>query len=336
MENKLNISLVVIAGRDAVNLERLIKTVKALKEKPVELIIVFDMKQCKKASVIKIEGVNVKHIEYYGEGKQPHMRNLALSATECDYLWYIDDDVSLDVSSYVNLHSIIEDIPENSMVGSIAGKIIEDKGFDRNKIKRPIEFNFLKGPIGLFDFNPEEFPNHLYDVVEGISGSEYPVVDFCQGTSMVFKRGSLCSIGGFDEDLGVGYSSFEDSEPSFALKRKGLKTIYCGGFALTHHKLPRIGGVSRGNQQFDYNKYLVNNCVISLFKNDFPSSLLKIPYVLSFTIVQLGRCIKENIKSEDKSTVHVILKSLQSVSSGFYQGAKTSYKSNYERVNSSK
>jgi GT2 family glycosyltransferase len=336
MEHIISVCLVVIAGRDANNLERLLSTVRDLSKKPDELIVVYDIKQCKKSIEIQVDGVEIKSIEYIGDGKQPHMRNLALMQTNCDYVWYIDDDVSLEYKSCEKLYKVLEDLDSIENLGAIGGRIIEDKGFDRSKIIKPIEFNFIKGPIGLFDIKSDEFPNSLYEVIEGGSGRKYPVIDFCQGTSMVFKRTQLKKIGGFDEDLGIGYSSFEDSEPGFAFKKNNVKTIYSGDFSLTHHKLPRIGGVSRGNQQFEYNKFLVRNCIISLIKNSYPDKKTMPFYLAMFCMVQFGRCLKENLQNKDANPFVVVIKSVVCISEGVFLGVGASIKSKFKRINSSK
>lgn len=336
MENIIRVCLVVIAGRDSKNLERLLETIRHLSKKPDELIVVYDLKQCKKSIEIDMTGVVVKNIEYFDDGKQPHMRNLALMETDCDYIWYIDDDVSLEDNSCEQLYKLLKDVDSIENLGAVGGRIIEDKGFDRSKIIKPIDFDFVKGPIGLFDIKSADFPKDLYEVVKGSSGKEYPVVDFCQGTSMVFKRDKLKGIGGFDEDLGIGYSSFEDSEPGFALKKNGIKTIYSGDFSLTHHKLPRIGGVSRGNQQFEYNKFLVRNCIISLIKNNYPSKKTMSFYLVMFCVVQYGRCLKENLKNKDANLVTVFVKSTFCIIEGFGLGVSTVIKSRFKRKNSFK
>lgn len=329
--NKLSICLAIIAGRDEFNLNRLVKTINELTQMPNEIIIVFDMNQMAVSPKVNIDKCEVLSIEYLDDGKQPHMRNLAISKTSCDYIWFIDDDTSLESHSCENLFKVIEDCCEHHDIASFAGKIIENKVYDEKKLKKPIYFDTYKGPVGFFELNYDDFPFEKYDTYHGKSGLRYPRVDFCQGTSMVFNVEKLKSVGGFDEDLGIGYSSYEDSEPGFALSHNGYKTVYSPHFELIHHKLPRVGGVDRSNQQIQYNKFLVRNSTISLLKNNFPSSSSKYISSISFLFVQIARCIIENFKY--KKSVFLPIKVFYHLSLGYLDGFFLVRKRNSKRIN---
>lgn len=295
----MEVSLVVITGRDKNNFDRFIKTLKLMTVKPTELIIVYDMKNAKFDECFNPKQnydleIKVKSYEYHGLNKQPGMRNLALKNCNSKYIWFVDDDISFFEDSYLNLLKLLEDV-DNLNIASIGCKIIEEKDFDKSKLIKPIECNMLKGPIGLFDLEDNEFPFSYYETINGKSGKKYPIVPFCQGTSMVYNVKILKDLGGFDEDLGYGYASYEDSEVGFALSNNKKITIYSSMSKIIHHKLLRVNGDGRGNENYDYNKFLVRNHIISILKNNYKSKLSKYFYAFAFPIIQLLRCIKSNI-----------------------------------------
>lgn len=339
---KKSISLAVISGRDEKNIIRFMKSIEDLLVKPEELIVISDLNHCNYDMSLYLKdlplSINLVYMEYDGASKQPAMRNLALNLCSSSFIWFVDDDVSLHPQSLGNLKELIQDLPKEPSIGCVAGKIIEDKGFDLSKIKKPIEFHPIKGPVGLFDIDNQKFPLCLYDVIVTTSGKKYPIVDFAQGTSMAFDVAKLKSVRGFDESLGVGYSSYEDSEVSLALLKKGHRTIYASQFELIHHKLPRIAGVGRGNADYIYNKYLVRNHTISIFKNSYPS-LTKSPfYVISFMFLQTLRCIRSNSKTPTCLSIQLLITPLKcsfSIGTGFLLGCKEIVFTRAKRVNKS-
>ena len=74
----------------------LINSINKLSGFPDELIIVYDIKNCGKAFEYDVLlNCKIIKIPYYGNGVQPHMRNLLLENASGDFIWFIDDDVTL-------------------------------------------------------------------------------------------------------------------------------------------------------------------------------------------------------------------------------------------------
>lgn len=331
----VNIALVVLAGRNKDNLIRLVNSISQLHTYPNEIIIILDMKNIQETDLElpTIIDKDISYIKYFDNGVQPHMRNLALENTTAEYMWFVDDDVSIQSNAIDMLLTVINDIDDFEDVGGIAGRIIEKKEVKYKPGTKPIYFSFLRGPIGFFDLEENLFPFHVYDYMEGKSGHKYPIIPFVQGTSMVFKTKNLKAINGFDENLGVGYSSFEDSDISFAFLHRKIKTIYSPNVTLEHHKMLRVGGEGRGYQSYEYNFSLIRNYAITILKNSFPNRFLSPFYVLIFSFVHFFRVIYHiNGVSIKRNTIKTVWKSFKTVCSGMLAGAKLSVSG--KRINS--
>ncbi len=263
------------------------------------------------------------------------MRNVGLKASTGDFIWFVDDDVSLDPNSIEQLMLLLKDIRDTGKIGAISGRIVEPPSFDVRRLSRPIYLSLFRGAVGWFNYDTFSFPKDKFQLVKGTSGTLYPIVPFVQGTSMVFRKCYLDEIGGFDEDLGVGYASFEDSEPCFAMHRKGWLTIFCGDFVLTHHKLPRIGGNGRGYDDYQYSSYLVRNYCISLLKNKYPSFTLALTYFSVFCVVHVVRVAYYNLKNRHIiNSVAILWSSLICVLNGVKMGVSAGREAKWKRLNS--
>jgi hypothetical protein len=332
------ISLAVIVGRSKVNLDRVLDSIAEMSDKPDELLLIYDVKNNGITESVKSDlPIKVIEVFYKGDGMQPHMRNILILKSSCKYMWFVDDDVSIAKDSCRHLRNLILSIDHDLNIGCIAGKIIENKDFDRSRIKIPIYLNAVKGPIGLFDYDDNEFPKELYESVIADDGKSYPIIPFCQGTSMVFDKDKLISVGGFNEELGYGYATFEDSEVNYALKRGGYTTIYSGCFPLVHHKIFRVGDWSRGNEDYVYNKIYIRNYVITLIVNKALGYLKISVYILGFACVQSIRCIKENY-NKDLSLIGKVMVPILAISAlvgGIFLGLNSVFSTKFKRVNTS-
>lgn len=322
---KPKIALIILAGRSKSNLIRCFESIKQLDCLPDEIIVVFDMKHWGEPYELpSLDNCRIKGINYNGQGAQPHMRNIAISFSDSDYLWFIDDDAYLEPNSCAQLLLLLESISGINEIGGIAGRIIEEteekilKSF--KKWKKPVFISALRGAVGYYNWEYSDYTYKDHELIISRSGKAYPIVPFVQGTNMVFPKEALLCVKGFDEDLGFGYSSYEDGEVCFAMEKKGYKTIYCNEISLRHLKLPRIGGVTRGHD-FNFTLSLIRNHAISLLKNNYPSKLKAPSYVLIYSLVHVLRVfLHTNGKTLRKESLIYALKSIYYVTKGLCMG----------------
>lgn len=327
-----NISIAVLVGRNQENLLKLYGSLKSLTMLPHEIILVID-----KANSIEFEESSfilpfVPVIFLYVENrKQPYMRNLALRNTTGNYIWFIDDDVTLNKDSLYNLTHLTCDIKCDQKIGCIAGKIIEKKDFIK-KFKKPINFTFFRGFVGDFSIDKKSLNEKNYSTIK-IGETKYPIVLHAQGTSMIFNKDMLSEVGGFDEDLDYGYCSFEDTDPCLALFKKKYVTIYASEIELTHHKMIRIGGVTRGYDNYTYQSSFLRNFIIVMYKNKFPNQYLSLANILTFIFFHYIRILKYNgFFRFNRNVFNVLFNSTKSVFSGISLGIGTLLKTT-NRIN---
>jgi GT2 family glycosyltransferase len=316
----MDVDICILAGRGDENLSRFLQSFNQLTVMPKSLIVVVDMNHRQHVPDVRVKsGVLLNVIEFRGGGRQPKMRNLALRASCADYIWFMDDDVSLERHSVENLNLVLDDI-KGSSVCCVAGKINEEISYDPSTLPFPIRLHWAKGSIGYYAADRSAFDENKYVFFIGANGVKYPVVEFPQGTSMVFSVNLFGDIG-FNEDLGINYASYEDSEPSFALKRAGLLTIYSPDFELQHHKLLRLDGSDRSARSLIYNYSLVRNHTLSLIVNSYPSKSLALGYSFSFTMVQFLRFVSSPSGSLKDRTISPLI-FMSALIVGFWKGIR--------------
>ena len=290
----VTIALIVLVGRDEENFIRCVKSIMGQDTRPDEIIFVYDTQYTKVRyrEIFKIYSTdNVKELEYVGVIKQPAMRNLAIGLATSDFVWFVDDDVQLDSESCRNALYILNSINQNKTnVGGIAGRVI-DVEFPRRKYKKkPVYLSLIRGATGFYDWELDEYAKYYKKV--SIIDKLYPVIPFSQGSNMIFNRKILLEIGGFNELLGNGYATYEDSEIGFALYKNGYLTIFAPEISLLHYKMPRIGGKLRTDNDLLYGKSLSRNYAISLIMNNYPGRILKFIYLIIFVLVHPIRMYK--------------------------------------------
>ena len=272
-----------LLGRDTPVVSEMLISISVSSALPTSLLLVID-KNCRgdfdidklPSNLIPITTI----ISYSGKYKQPGMRNMALSRINAQYVWFIDDDSILLPGSIENAHNFLvqmQYLPDQP--SCIAGMIYENKTYDPEQLRYPIALDLLRGPIGCFSLSAEKLIHKGYKSILMPSGNKYPIVPFCQGTSMVFNTGDLKRVGGFLELLGVGYSSFEDSEPCFRLFKAGKRTIYSDNFPVLHKKANRVNNDSREYPSLQFYLDFFVNYAISLSSNRYPHRLAWVYYV---------------------------------------------------------
>jgi len=284
-----SITLSSLIGRNIDNYKKLENSILVSSELPCEII------HCVDQNIVKfsIDDVDdrLKGITkiLYGFGKQPELRNIILKEVKTDVIWFIDDDVSISIDAIKKLNSLTSMVINfKSKVGAIAGKIIEPK--NTKKDKRPIYMNFFQGFTGDFNFDISYFKNFNYKWFKFSDKLSLPIVDTLQGTSMVFFAETLNEIGGFNETLSHGYSSFEDCEPLMRLKTFNKIVVYSDLFELIHHKAPRINNETRGFENMSYQISFFRNFIISVISNKYPSFFKSLVFCFVFSLTHFLRC----------------------------------------------
>ena len=294
----IDITIIILAGRDINNLKNCLAHIDASKSLPREIIIVIDLNYVSYDASKNITGIkkNLKIIEYSGNGKQPEMRNLAIDASKSNFLWFIDDDVEIFSNALNNIDKLIGDIKKNEDIACVACRIdeaLQPEIFRKiKKLKIPVTFSLFRGPIGFYNWSVDQpiYKNIKYYI--GKSGNKYPIVPFAQGTSMIFRKKDLIEIGGFNVHLGTNYSSFEDSEPSLALYSINKKTVYCDYVGLRHLKLPRIDGSEREFDQEFFTAF-IKNYYMSVVINRYPNRIFSYFLVIFFCLGVILKSIKD-------------------------------------------
>ncbi len=327
----ITVCLVVLVGRSEENFIRFYNSLVAQTKYPDRVIIVYDIQY----TTIRLNNLfrhgkikdklnsNIVELEYKGTIKQPAMRNMAVEMSVEDYIWFVDDDVALEnTCCSVLLEMIQNDEMKMEKIACIAGRIFDINCEDSyRKLKRPIYLSIHRGATGYYNWDFGEYKKDIYKWVL-IGGKRYPIIPFAQGTNMVFDREAICSIGGFNENLGIGYSSYEDSEPCMALAQRGYRTIYNPYMKLTHFKMPRVGGAARTDTDLYYEYTLSRNYALSVLSNNYPSLVRKYVYIIIFSLVQPIRIIKYFKIENKKINIKTLISTYKSVWKGSFEGYK--------------
>lgn len=324
------VALIVLAGRSEKNFIRFMDSLIRQENKPDKLVIVYDVEytDIRLHNIFSKETSNLPIIELYYKGnvKQPAMRNLALKYITEDYVWFVDDDVELDNNSCKKVREIVnKNDCKLTGVACIAGNICDVNVSRQKKLRVPVFLSIHRGATGYYDWDFSDYNRNSFKWIT-ISDEEYPVVPFAQGTNMIFDRLSLERIGGFNELLGVGYASYEDSEPSMALKGLNLYTIYDPYIKLTHYKMPRMGGKKRTDNDYKYEYTLARNYAIALLINSYPSKSKAYIYLFFFSLIQPLRILKYVYLDNKKITVSDIMESYLCIYRGIKDGKKYRHK----------
>jgi glycosyltransferase involved in cell wall biosynthesis len=102
------VSIVILVGRDQSNLEKLYESIFNLTILPKEIVLVISKDNDVKFDESKflIKGVKIVFL-YTCNKKQPEMRNIGTKSASSEYIWFIDDDVTLNSDSLENLNRIL-------------------------------------------------------------------------------------------------------------------------------------------------------------------------------------------------------------------------------------
>tara|TARA_B100000989_G_scaffold295498_1_gene276728 strand:+ start:22280 stop:23311 length:1032 start_codon:yes stop_codon:yes gene_type:complete len=275
---QLDLTLSIITSRKVSQINFLLDSLECLKFTVKKIIIIYSpnaiLNEDFPENIKRIE--NLELISYDGGGKQPAMRNLALSACKTPYIWFVDDDVRIPNFTIKKLRKLILLFDLSPELAFASGKIIEKR---KKNLKKLISKPLIHPLFGLnfpFGVNPEFLIRKGYRSLN-FNDQIFPYISFPQGTSMLFRTSSLKSIGGFNVDLYSGYASYEDSEPGLLLTKFNYFGIYTDLITVHHYKLPRVNSVGRESISSKYLIGLVRNYRRTLVFN-------KIPNKFSFTM----------------------------------------------------
>ncbi len=269
---QIDLTLSIITSRKVSQISILLDSLEFLKFSFKKMIIIYNSNVIAKGdfpkNITRIE--NLELISYEGYGKQPAMRNLALSVCKTPYIWFVDDDVRIPKFTIKNLRNLITLFDLSPELAFASGKIIEKR---KKNLKKIISKPLIHPLFGLnfpFGVNPEFLIRKGYRHLN-FNGRIFPYISFPQGTSMLFRTSCLKSIGGFNNDLYSGYASYEDSEPGLLLTKFNYFGIYTDLITVHHYKLPRINSVGRESISSKYYIGLVRNYRRTLVFNEIPN-----------------------------------------------------------------
>ena len=124
---QLDLTLTIISSRKVSQINILLDSLEYLKFSFKKIIIIYNSNVIAigdfTENITRIE--NLELISYEGEGKQPAMRNLALSVCKTPYVWFVDDDVRIPNFTIKNLRNLITLFDLSPELAFASGKIIE-------------------------------------------------------------------------------------------------------------------------------------------------------------------------------------------------------------------
>jgi glycosyltransferase involved in cell wall biosynthesis len=249
-----------------------------------ELIIV-DGASTDNTSLVSKEYVEMDHrIRYHKSFPRqglPRDRNIGISLSNGDYIFFIEDDLTLEPNCLEILVSTFDElISQGENVGAVTPRTIipkkESAGYlksiwnyignsKRKKINGPC---YLDERTGIVYWNFQIDSKKIQETMDSQSWS-------------LLDRQTLNKIGGFEEKAYRGTYIREEADLFFRLRNKGYK-LYFQPKAIAYHTRADTGGCNVLSIRYYY--YFVRNHIVFLIRNFGWRALYMIPAFLSFII----------------------------------------------------
>ena len=208
-------------------------------------------------------------------GTLPTARNKSLPFLINPYVLFIDDDAFCNENVIFSFQELINLYPDYISFGLriIQGEESEPEAFLKN-IPHFSIFYWTRG-----NFN-----------VSNIGNLE---VEHLQGTCMCFHTASLVDIGGFNENLSVGYASFEDTDVSLRLTQKFKKRpLFSDSSHVVHGLAPRQLGTRNITSNLEFCKtFARNGIIVSRIKYGKIKVLFSLPFVVLINLIRIKRSL---------------------------------------------
>lgn len=283
------VSIILPTYNRANILEECVNSILAQSYLDWELIISDDASTDNASSIGKKLQKRDSRIHYYRNHTNQGLhknRNIAISISKGDLIFFIEDDVVLESNC---LEILVETFKELEVVrekiGAIAPSLLlvkessnvpQRKIFDyikdlrHRKIEKPCIIDQKTGFISK-NFTPNF--NKLQEVEDVHACSLYP--------KKIFEK-----MGGFEEDVYIGNYMYGETDFNFKIKNKGYK-LYFQPKAIAYHKTAPTGGCRLPVLTYSY--YSIRNHIIFIKRNFGLKSLYMIPCFLFYTFIVFMR-----------------------------------------------
>lgn len=216
-------------------------------------------------------------------------RNIAISISNGDLIFMIEDDLTLEPDCIEILVKTYEDLKSKDInVGAIAPRWL--LGHKKTQVLFKNAFSY----VGKSKRKDKQEPCWL-DIKTGIAYQNFEIdLDNVQEVVYVhacslFPKSVIEEVEGYDKAYYKG-TFLGETDLSFRIKRKGYKQ-YFQPKAIEHHKRSDTGGLSEPSSSISYYYYLIRNEIIFRIKIFGMKSLYMIPAFLLFIIFNFARYV---------------------------------------------
>jgi glycosyltransferase involved in cell wall biosynthesis len=246
-----------------------------------ELIVVDDSSTDETEKIVRQLATKDQRIQYYKNDVRkglPASRNIGISKSKGDYIFFIEDDAEVDQHCVEFLIRDFASLKTKKIrVGGITPSVVtlyEDRKprsildyacrESNARINVPCKVNKLTG-LRHFNFSPEF--KDLQEVPDIHARSLYP-------------RSVLEQVGGYDEKRYQGNFLYEETDLNYRIRKKGYK-FYFEPKAILYHKITSKGGCRVNTLRYGY--FFILNHIKFVTKNyNLLQSLYMIPSFLFF------------------------------------------------------
>lgn len=164
----------------------------------------------------------------------PRNRNIAVSISQGDLIFFIEDDLILEPNCLEILVKTFEELEQRVPIGAIAPRLIDNRAhtdyFEKKRINSACVISKKTGNI----YNNFGLDS---DVLQ-----ECPSLHAC---SLILKS-AFEDVGGYEDNRYKGTYCREESDFYFKVKKRGFK-LYFQPKAITYHKYVEFGGCRVNN-----------------------------------------------------------------------------------------
>ena len=210
----------------------------------------------------------------------PSNRNIGLSFSKGDLIFFIEDDLILlpdCVETLVRTYNSL--VSSGIKIGAVVPRLFEDNPIshinanlhkkEANEKKLPFVFNKWTGEI--YNNYTEDFG----EVQETVTGH----------ACCLYERNALRSLGGYEEKAYKGTYSREESDLNFRLSKVGYKFFYQPKAVAEHRKI-KTGG-SRQTNELKFYYYHIRNHIVFLIRIFGIRAIYMVPCFVANIILRL-------------------------------------------------
>ncbi|NAT10279.1 hypothetical protein C4E22_01790 [ANME-1 cluster archaeon AG-394-G06] len=249
------VSIILPTYNRANILERCINSVLAQSYSDWELIISDDGSEDNTQIIAKKYEKKDSRVRYHRNAVcqgLPRNRNVAVSISQGDLIFFIEDDLILEQNCLEILVKTFEELEQRVPVGAIAPRLIDDRDkkdyFQKKDIHKACVIDKKTGRI-YNNFGLES------DVLQ-----ECPSLHACS----LIPKSVFEDVGGYEENRYKGTYTHEEHDFYFQVKKRGYK-LYFQSKAITYHKHVDSGGC-RVNNLLASECYSIRNRTLFSFK----------------------------------------------------------------------